>query len=400
MMRALFPQGQSEWLGAGGVMMPDSVLAEALLGRRPVELAGEELFRTTQGKAVLVTGAGGSIGAELCRQIVLHRPKRLVLYEISEAALYRVDQEVRALAPEAEIIPCLGDVKDEDDLRELMTGFAVQTVYHAAAYKHVPLVEQNAFAGLRNNIFGTLHAARASGKAGVERFVLISTDKAVRPACVMGASKRMAELVVRACAEEYPRTCFSMVRFGNVLGSSGSVFPLFCRQIAAGGPVTVTHRDVTRFFMTMPEAVQLVLQAGGMARGGEVFILNMGEPVRIFDMARSMVQLAGKTVRDEAHPDGDIEIRIIGLRPGEKLHEQLFCGETEPTAHPRIVCQREQGLSMADLRERLAELDSACRSRDFARAVRVLALPPVDYAPSREPEELARREQWQDFYRV
>lgn len=364
------------------------MLAAELFGHASALPADEGLFGSTQGRSVLVTGAGGSIGAELCRQIAAHRPARLVLYELSEVALYHIAHELRACFPEADIVPCLGDVKDEDDLRAALEAYRVQTVYHAAAYKHVPLVEHNAAAGLRNNVFGTLHAVRAAVRARAERFVLISTDKAVRPASIMGASKRMAELIVQSYAAEYPSTVFCMVRFGNVLGSSGSVFPLFCRQIAAGGPVTVTHREATRFFMTMPEAVRLVLQAGGMARGGEIFVLDMGEPVRIFDMACVMIRLAGRTVRGEQDPDG-IEIRFTGLRSGEKLHEERLSGGAEPTGVPRILKQKEGALPFEELHARLMALEQACRARDMGSAASILAAPPVCYEARHDDE--ARR---------
>jgi FlaA1/EpsC-like NDP-sugar epimerase len=354
------------------------MLAAELFGLASGLPADGELFGSTQGRSVLITGAGGSIGAELCRQIAAHRPARLVLYELSESALYHIAHELRTSFPEADIVPCLGDVKDEDDLYAVLEAYRVQTVYHAAAYKHVPLVEHNAVAGLRNNVFGTLHAVRAAVRAGVERFVLISTDKAVRPASIMGASKRLAELIVQSYAAVHPAATFCMVRFGNVLGSSGSVFPLFCRQIAAGGPVTVTHREATRFFMTMPEAVRLVLQAGSMARGGEIFVLDMGDPVRIYDMACAMIRLAGRCVRDERHPDG-IELRFIGLRPGEKLHEARLSGGAEPTGVPRILRQTESSLPLDELYARLTALEDACRARDMGRAARILAEQPTGY---------------------
>ncbi|MET0180944.1 MAG: nucleoside-diphosphate sugar epimerase/dehydratase, partial [Novosphingobium sp.] len=291
-----------------------------LLSRDTVAPDPDLLGRTIAGRTVLVTGAGGSIGGELCRQILRQRPKRLVMLEMTEAVLFAIDNELRLLAAElgveADLVPELGSLVNEATTRRLFERWTPDTVFHAAAYKHVPLVEQNAIAGVRNNVLGTVHAALAARACGVERFVLVSTDKAVRPTNVMGASKRVCELVLQALAGERGATTFAMVRFGNVLGSSGSVVPHFERQIRQGGPVTVTHRNVTRFFMTIPEAAELVIQAGAMARGGEVYLLEMGEPVRIYDLARTMIRLAGLTVRDDDNPAGDIPIVEVGLRPG------------------------------------------------------------------------------------
>jgi FlaA1/EpsC-like NDP-sugar epimerase len=291
---------------------------------------------------VLVTGAGGSIGSELCRQIIRSRPKRLILVEQSEYSLYVIETELRQLALaegfDVELVPQLADVADRDSVYRIFRRWQPESVYHAAAYKHVPLVESNPIAGLRNNIFSTLHCALAAEATGVRRFIQVSTDKAVRPTNVMGASKRVCELVLQARAQVQQNTLFTMVRFGNVLGSSGSVVPLFKTQIAGGGPVTITHNDVTRYFMTIPEATQLVIQAGGMAKGGEVFVLDMGQPVRIRDLAETMIRLSGLSVRDEAAPDGDIEIVEVGLRPGEKLYEELLIGgDPAPTDHSRIM---------------------------------------------------------------
>ncbi|TCP10730.1 FlaA1/EpsC-like NDP-sugar epimerase [Crenobacter luteus] len=347
---------------------------EDLLGRDPVPPKPELLSANIAGLAVMVTGAGGSIGSELCRQIVKGRPRRLVLFELSEYALYAIDQELARLAPEVERVAILGSVTDRARLTSVMRAFAVDTVYHAAAYKHVPLVEHNPVAGIVNNAFGTDTCAAAAADAGVATFVLISTDKAVRPTNVMGATKRLAELCLQARHAQQERsgggaTRFVMVRFGNVLGSSGSVVPLFKRQIAAGGPVTVTHPDITRYFMTIPEAAQLVLQAGAMGQGGDVFVLDMGEPVKIAELARRMIHLSGLEVRDAAHPDGDVEIRYSGLRPGEKLYEELLIGDgVLPTEHPRILRAREYHLAPDELAGYLERLAVACESLDAAAA--------------------------------
>ncbi|MCH7330898.1 polysaccharide biosynthesis protein [Acinetobacter modestus] len=309
-----------------------------LLGRDPVPPIAHLLAKNIQDKIVMVTGAGGSIGSELCRQIIKNQPKMLVLYELTEFALYDIDKELRQTAS-CEIVPILGTVQDQQKLERIIEQYHVQTVYHAAAYKHVPLVECNPIAGLKNNAIGTANSLNAAVKKGVETFVLISTDKAVRPTNVMGASKRMAELYCQAVAETKPNTQISIVRFGNVLGSSGSVVPLFRQQIAKGGPITVTHPDVTRYFMTIPEASQLVIQAGALGSGGDVFLLDMGEPVRIQDLARQMIALSGLKVREANTTDGDIEIAYSGLRPGEKLYEELLIDQdnTGYTEHTRIL---------------------------------------------------------------
>ncbi len=345
---------------------------EDLLGRDPVPPNRDLLARNLVGKSVLVTGAAGSIGSELCRQIVQERPRQLLLLDHSEFGLYTIHQELLALAasrsPELELVPLLGSVTDATRLAEICHGYKPHTVYHAAAYKHVPLVESNPAQGIFNNVFGTLHTARAALASGVSNFVLVSTDKAVRPTNVMGASKRMAELVLQALATDAAQagtTCFSMVRFGNVLDSSGSVVPLFRQQIASGGPLTVTHPEVTRYFMTISEAAQLVLQAAAMAGGGEVFVLDMGEPVKILDLARRMVELSGLQLRSADHPAGDIEIVITGLRPGEKLYEELLLGDNPiPTVHPRIMKAREEGLDWAALQPRLDALQRAVVQSD------------------------------------
>jgi FlaA1/EpsC-like NDP-sugar epimerase len=321
-----------------------------LLGRDPVPPIPELLAKNIQHKVVMVTGAGGSIGSELCRQIIKNNPQKLVIYELSEFALYSIDKELR-LKTQVEIIPILGTVLDEAKLERVIEQYGVQTVYHAAAYKHVPLVECNPIAGLKNNSIGTAFSVNAAIKKGVETFVLISTDKAVRPTNVMGASKRMAELYCQAMAEAQQHTQISIVRFGNVLGSSGSVVPLFKQQIAKGGPITVTHPEVTRYFMTIPEASQLVIQAGALGTGGDVFLLDMGEPVRIQDLARQMIALSGLKVREEGADLGDISIEYAGLRPGEKLYEELLIDheDTKLTEHSRILRSFEKHFSLDEL---------------------------------------------------
>ncbi|MCG2608688.1 polysaccharide biosynthesis protein [Acinetobacter sp. SM34] len=321
-----------------------------LLGRDPVPPIQELLAKNIKNKVVMVTGAGGSIGSELCRQIIKNQPIKLVIYELTEFALYSIDKELN-LNTHIEIIPILGTVLDQAKLERIIEQYGIQTVYHAAAYKHVPLVECNPIAGLKNNAIGTAFSLNAAVKKGVETFVLISTDKAVRPTNVMGASKRMAELYCQAMAEAQDRTQISIVRFGNVLGSSGSVVPLFKQQIAKGGPITVTHPDVTRYFMTIPEASQLVIQAGALGQGGDVFLLDMGEPVRIQDLARQMIALSGLKVRETGAQNGDIEIQYSGLRPGEKLYEELLIDQenTEITQHSRILRSFEKHYALDEL---------------------------------------------------
>jgi FlaA1/EpsC-like NDP-sugar epimerase len=329
-----------------------------LLGRESVEPDSQLISKNISNKIVLVSGAGGSIGSELCRQILRANPQKLLLLDHSEFNLYAIESELINIMQAAgievagKIIPILGSVKDERRLEEVFSQWSINTVYHAAAYKHVPLVESNPVEGLENNVIGTLNLATVAQKYGVHNFVLISTDKAVRPTNVMGASKRFSELILQALADtnKEKSTCFSMVRFGNVLGSSGSVVPLFREQIRVGGPITLTHADVTRYFMTIPEAAQLVIQAGAMAKGGEVFVLDMGEPVKIYDLARRMVQLSGLSVQDNENPQGDIEIVVTGLRPGEKLYEELLIGENPvSTTHPLIMMAREEYLNLDDL---------------------------------------------------
>ncbi|RYF50788.1 MAG: polysaccharide biosynthesis protein, partial [Cytophagaceae bacterium] len=331
---------------------------EDLLSRDPVEPQADVVRGKISGKTVLVTGAGGSIGSELCRQIIAAEPARMLLFESSEFALYAIHRSLAAMS-DIEIVPLLGSVTDARRINEVLLAWTPDMVFHAAAYKHVPLVEHNPLEGLRNNVIGTLRVAELAASAGVKDFVLISTDKAVRPTNIMGATKRLAELVLQGLAAEGVGTCFSMVRFGNVLGSSGSVVPLFREQIRQGGPITITHPDITRYFMTIPEAAQLVVQASAMARGGEVFVLDMGEPVRVVDLARNMIELCGLTVRSEDCPDGDIEIAIVGMRPGEKLYEELLIGDDpRATAHPRIMMASEHHLPWKKLRKRLEQLEA------------------------------------------
>ncbi len=356
-----------------------------LLGRDPVPPNQALLDRCIRGKVVMVTGAGGSIGSELCRQILRQGPKRLVLFEMSEIALYQIERELRAQAPreglDVPVDALLGNAHHKYRLQEVMQSFGVQTVYHAAAYKHVPIVEQNSVEGVFNNVFSTLHAAEAARETGVETFVLISTDKAVNPTNVMGASKRFAEIVLQSMQTQTTRTRFCMVRFGNVLGSSGSVVPLFEEQIRAGGPVTVTHPEVRRFFMTIPEAAQLVLQAGSMGGGGDVFVLDMGQPVKIDELARRMIGLMGLTVRDEANPDGDIEVRYSGLRPAEKLYEELLIGNNVTgTDHPMIMRAMEHSPTWAEVQEMVEELRVAINRFDCKRVLEVLERGVREYA--------------------
>lgn len=367
------------------------VAIDDLLGRDAVAPQSALMEANIRDKVVMVTGAGGSIGSELCRQIVQYGPKKLVLFELSEFGLYSIDRELSSLilkhGLDVEIVPLLGSVQHFNRLVITMSSFSVQTVYHAAAYKHVPLVEYNVVEGVRNNIFGTYYAAKSAVEAGVESFVLISTDKAVRPTNVMGTTKRMAELALQALAEEQlksgGKTRFCMVRFGNVLGSSGSVIPLFKRQIASGGPVTVTHPDIVRYFMTIPEAAQLVIQAGAMSKGGDVFVLDMGEPVKIVDLARNLIQLSGLDVKNDNNPDGDIEIQFSGLRPGEKLFEELLIGDdVVRTAHERIMTANERFLSIDDFMGLINRLDRACHDFDHESIRQILLEAPTDFSPT------------------
>ncbi|MGY5803434.1 polysaccharide biosynthesis protein [Rhizobium sp. LEGMi12c] len=380
---------------------------EDLLGRNVIAPDRSLIEKNIRGKVVMVTGAGGSIGSELCRQILKNGPSSLLLIEQSEFALYAIHGELEKSAASAgyadvRIIPFLASVRDGQRIRQIMQAWRPKTVYHAAAYKHVPLVEYNPVEGIRNNVLGTQIAAEAARDHGVENFVLISTDKAVRPTNIMGASKRLAEMVLQAMdADRKPGadgTNFAMVRFGNVLGSSGSVVPLFRQQIRDGGPITLTHPEITRYFMTIPEASQLVIQAGAMSGGGDVFLLDMGEPVRIADLARRMVELSGLTVRDEDEPDGDIELEITGLRPGEKLYEELLIGDNpQPTNHPRIMQAKEDFLPWSELSKRLAALEAALDENDIPLARALLQKLVSGYAPSSEVVDLVYRERETDL---
>lgn len=356
-----------------------------LLGRAPVDPDKELLAKNITGKSVMVTGAGGSIGSELCRQIISQKPKSLILFELNEYNLYQIDHELSAMASrlkiETKVIAALGSVQNENRLRNLMKSHEIETVYHAAAYKHVPIVEDNIIEGIRNNVFGTLACANAAIATGVKNFTLISTDKAVRPTNIMGASKRLAELVLQALADKQTDTTFTMVRFGNVLGSSGSVVPLFKKQIRCGGPVTVTHPDITRFFMLIPEAAQLVIQAGAMGNNGQVFVLDMGEPVKILDLAKRMVHLMGMKEYVEGKADeGDIEVKFTGLRPGEKLYEELLIGDNvEGTSHQRIMTACEEKLNWKEMSVLLTELDQCCHNFDANCIKRILVNAPTGY---------------------
>jgi FlaA1/EpsC-like NDP-sugar epimerase len=357
-----------------------------LLGRDSIAPKVELMSADIQDKVVMITGAGGSIGSELSRQILWQRPQKIVLIELSEFALYTINSELQKLANRLDyhlsIIPLLGSVQHKNRLFRVMKNFKVQTIYHTAAYKHVPLVEHNMIEGIRNNIYGTYFTAQAAIDAGVETFVLISTDKAVRPTNLMGASKRMAELVLQALAKKQHQTRFCMVRFGNVLGSSGSVVPLFRKQIKQGGPITLTHPDITRFFMTIPEAAQLVIQAGSMGMGGDVFVLDMGESVKIKDLATKMVRLSGLEIQDDEHPDGDIAIQCTGLRPGEKLYEELLIGKNvKGTTHPRIMTAHEVMLHWDELDILLNQLDTACHNFDLLAIRQFLLEAPIDFKP-------------------
>ena len=357
-----------------------------LLGREPVAPNHILLARNLTGKVVMVTGAGGSIGSELCRQILAMKPTRLLLIEQSEFALYSINQELEHKLPEHKtaLVPLLASVQDDDRIREIMSTWQPDTVYHAAAYKHVPLVEHNPAAGIKNNTLGTLRTAQTAAENGVSNFVLVSTDKAVRPTNVMGVSKRLAEMALQALAEIHTETLFSMVRFSNVLGSSGSVVPKFRQQIRDGDPVTVTHPEMTRYFMTIPEAAQLVIQAGAMAKGGDVFVLDMGEPVRIMDLARRMIELSGLTVKSKEHPEGDIAITITGLRPGEKLYEELLIGNNpQATSHPRIMKAHEKFIPWVVLESKLNALEVALNLNDSAIIRSMLQQLVPEYSPNK-----------------
>jgi FlaA1/EpsC-like NDP-sugar epimerase len=360
---------------------------EDLLGRDMVPPNKLLLGKNIIGKTILVTGAGGSIGSELCRQILALGPQALLLVEQSEYNLYTIHQELSHRLPGDEtdpvtVVPLLGSVQDESRMESIISTWLPNTIYHAAAYKHVPLVEHNPAEGVRNNVFGTLTVAQVAQRHGVQNFVLISTDKAVRPTNIMGATKRLAEQILQALAAQNPATRFAMVRFGNVLGSSGSVVPLFRKQIKAGGPVTITHADITRYFMTIPEAAQLVIQAGAMASGGEVFVLDMGDPVKIIDLARRMIELTGLTVREEGSSEGDIEIDVVGLRPGEKLYEELLIGDNpEPTSHSRILKANEHFMPWPQLAPILTSIESAIDANEVDAIRHSLVRVVAEYTP-------------------
>lgn len=362
---------------------------EDLLGRDPIAPDESLMDACITGKNVLVTGAGGSIGSELCRQILKHTPATLVLFERCEYNLYRLEQELstglRERSSGVRLIAILGSIQNRDHLEDTFTTFKINTIYHAAAYKHVPLIEHNLIEGVKNNVFGTWHCAEAAISSGVDSFVLVSTDKAVRPTNVMGASKRLAELVLQGLANEQNTTRFTMVRFGNVLGSSGSVVPLFRRQISSGGPITVTHPDIIRYFMTIPEAAELVIQAGSMGQGGDVFVLDMGEPVKILDLAKRMIHLSRLTLKDEANPAGDIAIQFTGLRPGEKLFEELLIGENvSGTDHARILRAEESSLTWDRTEELLKRLSYACELFACDTVRDLLLSAPTGYQPGSE----------------
>lgn len=392
-------------LASGKVKVDDiqEVDIADLLGRDAVPAQSDLLERCIVGQTVLVTGAGGSIGSELCRQILRQAPKTLLLFDHSEFNLYSIlselEQKVRIESLSVCVVPILGSVRNQAQLLDIMKTWRVDTVYHAAAYKHVPMVEHNITEGLLNNVIGTLHTAQAALQAGVDNFVLISTDKAVRPTNVMGSTKRLAEMTLQALSHELApvlfgdcgnvsqvnKTRFTMVRFGNVLGSSGSVIPLFYKQIKAGGPLTVTHPKITRYFMTIPEAAQLVIQAGSMGKGGDVFVLDMGEPVHIVELAEKMIHLSGFSVRSERNPVGDIAIEFTGLRPGEKLYEELLIGDNVlATGHPMIMSANEDHLPWDELKDALRALLEAAASDDFVRVRQLLRETVIGYAPEGE----------------
>ena len=367
-----------------------SLSADDLLGRDVIAPNKALMAKNLFSKVVMVTGAGGSIGGELCRQILEQKPAKIILFEISEFALYKIEDElnetVSRLGLTTVIYPILGSIQSVERLEQVINCFGVNTIYHAAAYKHVPLVEDNVTEGVRNNVFGTFALVSVAKKLGVENFTLISTDKAVRPTNVMGATKRLSELICQAHATESCSTIFSMVRFGNVLGSSGSVIPRFQKQIDLGGPITVTHRDITRYFMTIPEAAQLVMQAGAMAKGGDVFVLDMGEPIKIIDLAKAMVKLHGLVPYeindlDQVSPEkGDIPICIVGLRKGEKLYEELLIGNNPAsTEHPRIMTASEVNLSMSELLTALEKLKLACEKDEVAEIISIFRELPLGY---------------------
>lgn len=364
-----------------------------LLGRDPVEPDINLMNKNIKDQVVMVTGAGGSIGSELCRQILSSKPDTLILFEMSEFNLYQIEKELSGYIKNnhlnVNLVALLGSVKNKTRLTEIMDSYAVDTIYHAAAYKHVPIIEYNTIEGVENNILGTLYCAEVAMNKGVKNFVLVSTDKAVRPTNIMGTTKRVAELILQALSNIQSNTCFCMVRFGNVLGSSGSVIPLFEKQIMAGGPITLTDKEITRYFMTIPEAAQLVIQAGAMGKGGDVFVLDMGKPVRIYDLAKQMILLSGLQLKDENNLHGDIEIRVSGLRPGEKLYEELLVGDdVQKTSHARIMTANEIGITWEALCSKLNELEKACLANDQEKIRAILLSLPTAFSPGNEISDL------------
>jgi len=373
-----------------------NIQIEDLLGRDPVEPDAILMSKNTTGKVVMVTGAGGSIGSELCRQLIKLHPQKIVLFEQNEFNLYRIEKELTALQVGSnvpvELVSLLGSVQNFQLLDLVMRQFDVHSVYHAAAYKHVPMVEQNIIEGVKNNLFGTKNAAEAALRNNVKNFVLISTDKAVRPTNIMGASKRLAELVLQDLASRPSKTIFSMVRFGNVLDSSGSVVPRFREQINKGGPITVTHKDIVRYFMTISEAAQLVIQSASIAQGGDMFVLDMGDPVKIVDLAREMALLSGCSIRDDYNPNGDIEIIFTGLRAGEKLYEELLCGENcEGTMHPRIMRAQEKKMPTNDLEKLLSQAELFCNTYRYQELFSLIVDSDADFDPLYEISDLMYR---------
>jgi FlaA1/EpsC-like NDP-sugar epimerase len=360
-------------MGAAHVNEVREIEISDLLGREMVPAAQDLLESSVKNKSVLVTGAGGTIGSELCRQIIELGPKRLVLFDNSEFSLYRIETELKEEAGDIQMLVLLGSILNEEYLSKVMNNFEIDTVYHAAAFKHVPMVEANVIEGVRNNVVGTWNVVKSADRNRVSELVLVSSDKAVRPTNVMGATKRLGELIVQAYASKSKETRYSMVRFGNVLRSSGSVVPLFERQIAEGGPVTVTHKDTTRYFMTASEAAELVIQAGAMAEGGELYVLDMGEPVSIYDLAVKMVHLHGKALASEIASDDQIAIEFTGLRPGEKLHEELIIGQTiTGTKHPKIMRAQEEFIGFDALQTLCEEIELACEKADYRMIRRLL----------------------------
>jgi FlaA1/EpsC-like NDP-sugar epimerase len=385
--------------GEASIEQLREVHIEELLGRDPVPPMPSLMAKCIKDKVVMVTGAGGSIGSELCRQVIEQQPKCLVLFEVSEFALYNIEHELLLRLKDKEssipLYSLLGSVVDRNRIKTVINHFGVNTIYHAAAYKHVPLVEHNVVEGVSNNIFGTQIIAEEAAQSGIDHFILISTDKAVRPTNVMGATKRFAEMILQNLAAENTKTIFSMVRFGNVLGSSGSVVPLFRKQIKEGGPITVTHKEITRYFMTIPEAACLVIQAGSMAKGGDVFVLDMGESVKIVDLAKRMIQLSGLELKTTENPDGDIEINYTGLRPAEKLYEELLVGDNVAgTEHSKILRANEIYLSADELSERLLEMRQACENHDRETLRDILKVAVAGYRPHEKlVDHLSRKEE-------